>query len=220
MSQIKLGRNILGANEFMARKNRSLFDERDLLVINLMSSPGSGKTTILERTIENLSGQLKIGVIEGDLYTDQDAARIETKGVPVVQINTEGACHLDAAMVGRAYKDLAAPDLDLIVIENVGNLVCPAEFELGEDFKVAVISVTEGDDKVLKYPLVFHQAAAILVNKIDLLPYTDFNLAKFKKDILDINPRAPVFMMSARTGENMADWFSWLVKEVQKRSRN
>lgn len=220
MSQIKLGSNILGANEFMARQNRILFDKQGLLVINLMSSPGSGKTTILERTIENLRDQLKMGVIEGDLYTDQDAQRIEEKGVPVVQINTEGACHLDAGMVGRAYQDLLAADLDLIVIENVGNLVCPAEFDLGEDYKVAVISVTEGHDKPLKYPLIFHQAAAILVNKIDLLPYTDFSLDKFREDVAGINSQAPIFLISARTGEGMADWCRWLVEGVQKRRKD
>ncbi|MCX5779738.1 MAG: hydrogenase nickel incorporation protein HypB, partial [Firmicutes bacterium] len=176
MVQINMASNLLGANELLARKNRNLFHERGLLVINLMSSPGSGKTTILERTIEFLAGRLKMGVIEGDLYTDQDAQRIEKKGVEVIQINTEGACHLDAGMVGAAFHQLPSADLNMVFIENVGNLVCPAEFDLGEDYTAVVISTTEGNDKLRKYPLIFHQARVIILNKIDLLPYTDFSL--------------------------------------------
>ena len=217
MAHINMESNLLGANELLARRNRNTFSEQGLLVINLMSSPGSGKTTILERSIEFLAGRLQMGVIEGDLYTDQDAQRIEKKGVQVIQINTEGACHLDAGMVGSAYQKLSTGDLDLVFIENVGNLVCPAEFDLGEDFRTVVISTTEGNDKPRKYPLIFHEARVILVNKIDLLPYTDFSLDKFKEDIAQINPSATVFMVSGRTGEGIEAWIEWLLEEVKKK---
>lgn len=215
--KINLNSNILSANELLAQKNRSLFAVRGSLVINLMSSPGSGKTTILERTIEVLDDRLKIGVIEGDLYTDQDAQRIEKKGVEVIQINTEGACHLDAGMVGKAFNQLPSSALDIVFIENVGNLVCPAEFDLGEDFQVVVLSTTEGNDKLSKYPLMFHQARAILLNKMDLLPYTDFNLDRFKEELARINPSAAVFLVSGRTGEGIKEWYLWLLEEVKKK---
>jgi hydrogenase nickel incorporation protein HypB len=215
MTHVQLNSNILGANDLLARKNSNIFKDHKLLVINLMSSPGSGKTTILEKTIEFLNSRLRLGVIEGDLYTDQDAQRIEKKGVQVVQINTKGACHLDAGMVGNAFQELHADNLDLMFIENVGNLVCPAEFDLGEDFKTVVISITEGNDKPLKYPLIFREARVILVNKIDLLPYTDFSLDKFEEDIAQINPAAEVFLLSGRTGQGIEDWIKWLIKEVR-----
>lgn len=217
MVQINMESNLLGANDLLARRNRALFADKGLLVINLMSSPGSGKTTILERTIEFMDGRLKMGVIEGDLYTDQDALRIEKKGVEVIQINTEGACHLDAGMVGKAFNQLPSADLDMVFIENVGNLVCPAEFDLGEDFKAVVLSTAEGNDKPLKYPLIFHQARAILLNKIDLLPYTDFNLDRFREDLARINPSATVFPVSGRTGEGIENWYLWLLEEVEKK---
>ncbi len=214
MVKVRLEHNILGANELLARKNRNIFSTQDLLVINLMSSPGSGKTTILEKTIDSLNGKLKLGVIEGDLYTDQDAQRIEKKGVRVVQINTEGACHLDAGMVDKAFQELPGDNLDLLFIENVGNLVCPAEFDLGEDLKAVVISTTEGNDKVTKYPLIFREAGVIVLNKIDLLPYTDFSLERFREDLAQINPLAPVFLVSGRTGEGISEWNEWLLREV------
>lgn len=215
MVQVRLESQILGANELLARKNRSLFSHQGVLVINLMSSPGSGKTTLLEKTIEFLDGELKLGVIEGDLYTDQDARRIEQKGVQVIQINTEGACHLDAGMVGKAFEDLAGENPDLLFIENVGNLVCPAEFDLGEDFKAVVISTTEGNDKPLKYPLIFREARVILLNKIDLLPYTDFSLERFREDLALINPTAPVFFVSSRNGDGIQEWKEWLLSQVR-----
>ncbi|MDD4802102.1 MAG: hydrogenase nickel incorporation protein HypB [Syntrophomonas sp.] len=215
--QIKMESNLLGANEMLARQNRSLFEQKGVLVINLMSSPGSGKTTILERTIDVLDGQLKLGVIEGDLYTDQDAQRIDKKGVQVFQINTEGACHLDAGMIGTAYKRLTTGNEDIIFIENVGNLVCPAEFDLGEELRVVVMSTTEGNDKPLKYPLIFHQAQAILLNKIDLLPYTDFSLDRFSDDLARLNPSALLFKVSGRTGEGIKTWTEWLLGVVDKK---
>lgn len=217
MVQVRMESNLLGANELLARKNRRDFAQRRLLVINLMSSPGSGKTTILEKTIETLNGKLKLGVIEGDLYTDRDAQRIEQKGVKVVQINTQGACHLDAGMVGNAYNDLPESPLDLLFIENVGNLVCPAEFDLGEDFKAVVLSTTEGNDKPVKYPLIFREAKVVLLNKIDLLPYTNFSLQQFREDLAQINPTAPVFYVSGRTGEGMSEWNDWLLGEVRSK---
>ncbi len=218
MVQINMESHLLGANELLARKNRNLFGENKHLVINLMSSPGSGKTTILERTIETLGGRLRLGVIEGDLYTDQDARRIEKKGVKVIQINTEGACHLDANMIRKAYLQLAADARDMIFIENVGNLVCPAEFDLGEDFTAVVLSTTEGNDKLRKYPLIFRQARVVLLNKIDLLPYTDFSLDKFKEDLAQINPSAAVFIVSGRTGEGIDQWTQWVFEEVNKKN--
>lgn len=218
MMQVNMQSHILGANELLARKNRSTFKVNKVLAINLMSSPGSGKTTILERTIETLGEKLNLGVIEGDLYTDQDAQRIEKKGVQVVQINTEGTCHLDARMVGKAYETLSASRLDLVFIENVGNLVCPAEFDLGEDFRAVVISITEGNDKVLKYPLIFREARVVLVNKMDLLDYTDFSIEKFHNDLQQVNPSALTFMVSARTGMGIDKWNEFLLKEVRSKA--
>lgn len=217
MVQVRMASKILGANELIARKNRNEFLSSGVLTVNLMSSPGSGKTTILEKTIDLINGKLTMAVIEGDLYTDQDARRIEQKGVKVVQINTEGACHLDAGMVSRAYEQLPQDNLDLLFIENVGNLVCPAEFDLGEDFKAVVISTTEGNDKPSKYPLIFREARVILLNKIDLLEYTNFSLDRFMADLAQLNPTAPVFLVSGRTGEGIEDWSQWLLGEVRSK---
>lgn len=216
MTQIRMEASILGANDLLARRNRGIFARQGTLVVNLMSSPGSGKTTVLERSIDHLHDQLRLGVIEGDLYTDQDARRIEKKGVPVKQINTQGACHLDAGMVGEAFASIGE-NLDLLFIENVGNLVCPAEFDLGEDFKAVVISTTEGNDKPSKYPLVFREARVVLLNKIDLLPFTDFSVEQFREDMVKINPQAPVFMVSGRTGEGFEEWIAWLLEEVRNK---
>lgn len=216
MTQIRMEASILGANDLLARRNRGIFARQGTLVVNLMSSPGSGKTTVLERSIDHLHDRLRLGVIEGDLYTDQDARRIEKKGVPVKQINTQGACHLDAGMVGEAFASIGE-NLDLLFIENVGNLVCPAEFDLGEDFKAVVISTTEGNDKPSKYPLVFRKARVVLLNKIDLLPFTDFSVEQFREDMVKINPQAPVFMVSGRTGEGFEEWIAWLLEEVRNK---
>ncbi len=215
--QIKMTANLLGANELLAKKNQRLFAEKGTLAINLMSSPGAGKTTVLERTIEQLAGRINMSVIEGDLYTDQDAVRIGNKGIGVVQINTEGACHLDAAMVEKAFGQLPSANIELLFIENVGNLVCPAEFDLGEDFRVVVLSTAEGNDKPMKYPLIFRQARAVILNKIDLLPYTDFDLGQFREDLDRINPLAVVFEVSGRTGEGIDNWIEWLLEEVEKK---
>ena len=202
--------DILGRNENAAAENAALFARRGIYALNLMGSPGAGKTTLLERTLAALSGELRLAVIEGDLFTDKDAARIERCGAPVVQINTSGGCHLDAAMVAAALSQLDLDALDLIVIENVGNLVCPAEFALGEDAKAVVLSITEGDDKPLKYPLIFKESAAALLNKCDLLPYTDFDMAAARRDIEALHPGIAVLPVSARTEDGMAAWLTWL----------
>ena len=179
--KVKVVTNILEANDRIAADNRKVFDEARVYVINLMSGPGAGKTSLLERTIKELSGKLKIGVIEGDIAGTDDAQRIESLGAPVVQINTGGACHLDANMITEVMYDLPLKDLDLLIIENVGNLVCPAEFKVGENMKVMLLSIAEGHDKPLKYPLMFQESSALVLNKIDLLPYTNADLSKIKK---------------------------------------
>jgi len=215
--QIKVIKNILTRNEGQAQLNRSLFAEEKILCINMMSSPGAGKTTILERTIDKLKSVFNIGVIEGDLMTSKDAERINSHGVPVVQINTEGGCHLSADMIYQAMEEIIIkkPDVqDIIVIENVGNLVCPGVFDLGEDFKVVVSSVTEGDDKPIKYPRMFSEAKACILNKIDLLPYTNFNMDNFLNDLYSLNPKIKMLQVSAFTGEGMDDWYSWLKDEI------
>ncbi len=215
MVKVRLAAPVLQQNEEVARENRTFFQKHGIFVLNLMSSPGSGKTSTLERTIEHLAGSLKLGVIEGDIYTTRDAERIEAYGVPVVQINTAGACHLDARMIRPALEDFDFGELDLLIIENVGNLVCPAEFDLGEDARAVVLSVAEGNDKPLKYPLIFRQAQAVLINKIDLLPYTDCDLSLLEKDIRAINPDLEIFRISARENTGFSPWLSWLKEQVK-----
>ncbi|MBZ4654037.1 MAG: hydrogenase accessory protein HypB [Peptococcaceae bacterium] len=210
MMQVKLVTNILRANEDMASRNREIFREKGTKVVNLISSPGAGKTTLLETTIRTLKNHLTIGVIEGDLMTTRDGERIAALEVPVVQINTRGGCHLDANMVHKALAELPLEKLNLLFIENVGNLVCPSAFDLGEDKKVVILSVTEGSDKPAKYPTTFEGAAACLLNKIDLLPYTNFNLREFYEDLKTIKPNLPVFEVSALTGQGMEAWYRWL----------
>ena len=208
--KISVVRDILEANDRIAQQNRDLFDENKLLVINLMSSPGAGKTSLLERSISALKKDLRIGVIEGDIQSSQDAERIAQTGIPVVQINTGGACHLDGNMIRDTFGEFSFKDLDLLVVENVGNLVCPAEFKVGEDFKVMILSVTEGDDKPAKYPLMFHESSVLLINKIDLLPYVDCSVEKIKEDALKINPDLAIFEISCKTGEGLEGWYNWI----------
>lgn len=212
--EIKVGANILAANEAIANENRDSFRRHAAFAINLVSSPGAGKTTLLERTIDALKKSLSLGVIEGDIATSFDADRIRRHGTPAVQINTGGGCHLDAFMVSRALASFDLTKIDLMLIENVGNLVCPAEFDLGEAAKVAIVSVTEGDDKPLKYPALFRGALAFVINKIDLLPYTDCSLARLRGGALSINPRLSVFEMSCRSGQGLAAWYDWLEGET------
>jgi len=217
--KISVVKNILAANDRIAQQNRSLFDEHNLTVMNLMSSPGAGKTSLLERTIQALKEDISLGVIEGDIQSSQDAERIARMDIPVVQINTGGACHLDGNMIRDTFPELNLADLDLLVVENVGNLVCPAEFKVGEDFKAMILSVTEGDDKPAKYPLMFHESSVLLINKIDLLPYVDCTVERIREEALKINPRMTIFEISCKTGEGLDAWYEWLKQEVRTRKK-
>jgi len=216
--KVNVSKKILSANEEYALQNRHLLAKQKKLCLNMISSPGSGKTTILIRTINELKGQIKIGVIEGDVQTDLDAEKIRATHAPVIQIETKGACHLSAAQVKAALSSLPISNLDLIFIENVGNLVCPSAFELGENSKIAVLSVAEGDDKAAKYPAIFARAKALLINKIDLLEagaQVDFCLERVKADARKLNKGIEIFAISAKTGEGMSSWYDWLKKEVR-----
>lgn len=214
--KVPIIRNVLEANEQLAEKNKALFKEHGLLVLNLMSSPGAGKTTLLERTIEALKDKIRIGVIEGDIQSTYDAERIAQKGVMAVQINTDGACHLDSRMIQAALKEFDLSALDLLVVENVGNLVCPAEFDVGEEYKVMILSVTEGDDKPLKYPLMFAKSSVLLVNKTDLLPYINTSVEQIRKISLEINPKLEIFEVSCQTRTGLEPWFNWILQRVPK----
>ena len=221
MSEIKVVANILHTNEEITSKNKEVLNEKGIYVINMMSSPGSGKTSLLERVISKLKGQLSIAVIEGDLYTTKDAERIEAQGVPVVQINTGGACHLDGKMIKGALESLNLDNVDLLVIENVGNLVCPAAFELGEDIKITVLSTTEGNDKPLKYPRMFENSGAIILNKLDLLEFTNFNKLEFYNDINALNAHAKIFETSCVKNQGIDDLCFWLSQQIEhKRGGN
>jgi hydrogenase nickel incorporation protein HypB len=209
--KVKVVTNILEANDRIAAENKKRFMEAGVFVMNVMSGPGAGKTSLLERTIQELSGKIKIGVIEGDIAGADDAERIDKLGIPVVQINTGGGCHLDANMITDVLEDLPPlKELDLLIIENVGNLVCPAEFKLGEDMKVMLLSVAEGHDKPLKYPLMFQESSALILNKIDLLPYTDADIGKMRKDSLSLNPNLKIFEVSCKTGQGITEWTNWV----------
>lgn len=207
-------KNILGANDEIAAQNRKLFAERGVVVMNLMGSPGSGKTTLLEQTLTRLADKIKIAVIEGDLFTAKDAERIERAGVDVIQINTAGGCHLDAPMIQKACASLDLAATDLLIVENVGNLVCPAEFDIGENFKAVVLSITEGDDKPLKYPLIFKESAATVLNKIDLLPFTNFNLQAAREDLTTLHPSIKIFETSCTNGAGLDAWTAWLLERT------
>jgi hydrogenase nickel incorporation protein HypB len=212
-TKVKVAADALDANQTIARANRDDFDRADVAVINFMSAPGAGKTSLLEAALPRLDG-VRVGVLEGDVQGSMDADRIAALHVPVVQLNTEsgfgGECHLDANMVRSAIDDLPLGDLDLLVIENVGNLVCPAEFRVGEDARVMICSVTEGEDKPLKYPLMFRACELVVVNKIDLLPHLDFDLDRLLANVDAVNPEARVIQTSARTGDGVDEWGQWL----------
>jgi len=213
--QAKVLKNILSVNEEMAERNRGVLDSKGVFVINVMSSPGSGKTSLILATIRRLKGRVRIGVIEGDISSSIDAEKVSQEQVPVVQINTGGQCHLDAGMINRALDNLPLDNIDLLFIENVGNLVCPAEFKLGEDKKAMILSVPEGDDKIYKYPLMFTIADVIVVNKIDLLPYTEFDLEAFSQAVKGINQKAAILAVSCTTGQGLEDWVSWITSNLQ-----
>lgn len=215
MKIVTIERKVLQKNEELAQKNRNLFEQHGIFVINMVSSPGSGKTSILERTLVSLGDSLRVAVVEGDVQTDIDAQRVAKYGVPVVQIVTNGGCHLEAKLVQDALTNLVLDDLQLLVIENVGNLVCPANYDLGEAIKTVVISVTEGDDKPLKYPGMFRNASVLIINKIDLLPYTRCDLQALRENALKINPNLTIFEASCITDAGIAEWCSWLHARVQ-----
>jgi len=208
--KVKVVTRILEANDRIADENRRRFQEAGVYVINLMGAPGAGKTTLLERTIQALKPHLRIGVIEGDIVGSDDAERIGALDVPVVQINTGGACHLDANMISEVLSEFPLKELDLLIIENVGNLVCPAEFKVGEDIKMMVLSVAEGHDKPLKYPLMFRESSALVLNKIDLLPYMNTDMNKVRNDSLALNPKLKIFEVSCTTGAGIEAWAQWL----------
>lgn len=216
--EVSVLRNVLDSNDLIAAENRKAFDAHGCFVVNLMSAPGSGKTAILERTLLALRGRLRAGIIEGDVLGTLDADRLAPLGVPVVQVNTDphfgGECHLDARMIRNALSALRLEGLDLVLIENVGNLVCPAEFKVGEDRKVMVLSVAEGDDKPLKYPLMFRVSHLLLLNKIDLLGHVDFDLGRFRANVTRVNPGLPVIELSAKTGLGLDAWIDWLATAV------
>ena len=207
---VEIEENILGKNNEYAMANRRRLRAAGTLALNLVSSPGSGKTTLLAQTMQDLSGEMPLAVIEGDQQTDNDAARIRATGVPALQVNTGKGCHLDGHMIGHALDALPPPEDGILFIENVGNLVCPAAFDLGEDHKVVILSVTEGEDKPLKYPDMFDAAALMLLNKIDLLPHLDFDVAQCVANARRVNPRIRVLQVSATTGEGMPAWYQWI----------
>jgi hydrogenase nickel incorporation protein HypB len=207
---------VLARNDLLATRNRAWFDERGILAVNLMSSPGSGKTTLLERTIRDLSGELPLSVVEGDQETLLDAERIRATGCRVVQVNTGAGCHLDADMLARGLRVLAPPEHSVVMIENVGNLVCPAMFDLGERAKVVIISVTEGADKPLKYPQMFRAGELMLMNKIDLLPYVDFDVGQCASYARQVNPGLEVLEVSATRGDGLDRWYDWLRHKIRR----
>jgi hydrogenase nickel incorporation protein HypB len=208
--EIKIYKDLMGENAKWAEKTRALLKKKNVRMLNWIGSPGCGKTTLLEKMADKMAGRIRFAVLEGDVETTRDAERLARLGVSVSQLLTGGACHLEAKLVHHAVKDLALDKLDLVIVENVGNLVCPAEFDIGEAAKVAVLSVTEGEDKPLKYPLLFREAAAVVLTKTDLLPHVPFDVAACLEFIGRINPKIPVFQVSALRGEGMDAWTAWV----------
>jgi hydrogenase nickel incorporation protein HypB len=212
--EIRIMKNILDRNQNKADEVRKLLSEKNVKMVNIISSPGAGKTTLLERTCEALGGKISIGIIEGDVTTDRDAQRLKKYNIPIVVINTEGGCHLDSHSISKVIGMFDLDKLDLLFVENVGNLICPSEFDLGENFKLAVVSTAEGDDKPAKYPRLFSEAGAVILNKTDLLPYTNFNAEAFDTDLAAINPGVPLFKISATRGDGLQGWFDWMEKQL------
>jgi len=212
--EIEVLEGVFDANEIIARENRALLDGEGAFMINLMASPGAGKTSVIMKTLEGVSGDLNCAVIEGDIAGKVDSERIAAAGVPAIQINTGGSCHLEAKQINHALNHLNLEGVDLVIVENVGNLVCPAEFKLGEDLKVMILSVAEGHDKPLKYPLMFSECHVLIVNKIDLIPHTDFDVEELETTVLKMNPGVVIFRVSCRTGQGLQEWSAWLKKKV------
>ncbi len=213
---LEIEQDILNTNNLLAERNRGYFEAKNIFAINLVSSPGSGKTSLLERTLKDLNGEMNFSVIEGDQQTFNDANRIQAVQIPVVQINTGQACHLDSDMVNKAVKELNPQENSILFIENVGNLVCPALFDLGENKRVVIISTTEGDDKPIKYPDMFLHSDICIINKIDLLPYVQFDVEKAKEYALRVNHHLEFFELSVTSGEGMDKWYEWLKKQIKK----
>lgn len=213
--EIRVLKDILSANDQIAERNRKLLDSKGVVVLNVMSSPGSGKTTLIVETIRALKKKVRVGVIEGDIASTIDAQKVAEEKVPVIQINTGGECHLDANQVGRALESLPLDAIDLLLIENVGNLVCPGEFKLGENKKVLILSVPEGDDKIYKYPLLFSLADAVVISKIDLLPYVKFDVSKFCKAVRGMNRKAKIFQVSCTNHQGIKEWADWVLSTVR-----
>lgn len=218
MKKIEVIQNVLEANETIASRNRQLLDKHKVCAINIMSAPGAGKTSLILQTLTRLKDRLNIAVIEGDVASTVDAEKVQSKAKAVVQINTGNmpeSCSLMAAMIESALKDMPLDNIDLILIENVGNLICPAEFTLGEHKRVVISSLPEGDDKPIKYPLIFIDADAVIINKMDLLPHVDFDIAAFRRSITGLNPKVEVFELSCKTGEGIERWCSWILEQVE-----
>jgi len=212
--EIKIMRNILDRNQNKANEVRDLLLLNKTMMVNLISSPGAGKTTLLERTCEALGEKFRIGVIEGDITTDRDARRLKKYNIPIVVINTEGGCHLDSHSISKVLDSFDLENLDVLFVENVGNLICPSQFDLGENFKIALVSTAEGDDKPGKYPMIFREAKAVLLNKTDLIPYTNFSIGFFRSDVQKINSRIPLFEISCTKGTGLSEWSSWIEAQI------
>jgi hydrogenase nickel incorporation protein HypB len=212
--EIKIMKNILDRNQDKANEVRNLLLLKKVLMVNIISSPGAGKTTLLERTCEAIGAEFRIGVIEGDITTDRDAQRLKKYNIPIVVINTEGGCHLDSHSISKVLDSFDLDNLDVLFVENVGNLICPSQFDLGESFKMAIVSTTEGDDKPGKYPMLFREAVAVLLNKIDLIPYTDFSFESFSSDLKKINSQIPLFEISCTRGDGLTEWYRWITDQI------
>lgn len=213
--EIKIRKNVLDRNQNKANEVRELLREKQVLMVNIISSPGAGKTSLLERTLENLKNKFRIGVIEGDITTDRDAQRLKIHDIPIVVINTEGGCHLDSHSISKVLPEFDLENLDVLFVENVGNLVCPSHFDLGETFKLAVVSTAEGDDKPVKYPMLFREAKAVLLNKVDLIEYTNFNKNAFMADLQNINRKAPLFEISCTRNIGLDQWCHWIAEQIK-----
>ena len=217
MAVLTIERKVLEKNDAVAQTNRQLLKSLGIFSLNLVSSPGSGKTSLVEKTIEHCREKISMAVIEGDVQTDLDARRVDALGIPVVQIVTHGACHLEAALVSDSLKQLDLKGIQLLIIENVGNLVCPSGYDLGEDLKVVIVSTAEGDDKPLKYPAMFRNASVLIINKVDLLPYLPASVDTLEKNALSINPQLKVFRTSCITGEGITEWCNWLESKIRNK---
>jgi len=218
MKIIEVIQNVLEANETIARRNQQLLDKRRVFALNIMSAPGAGKTSLILQTLTRLKGRLNVAVIEGDVASTVDAEKVQSEATAVVQINTRNmpeSCSLMAAMIESALKDMPLDNIDLLLIENVGNLICPSEFTLGEHKRVVISSLPEGDDKPIKYPLIFIDADAVIINKMDLLPYVDFDIATFRHSVEGLNPKSEVFQLSCKTSEGIERWYSWILAQVE-----